>query len=123
RVEPSHPMKRCAPLVLLASLALVIFVPFALAAATKSPAPRADRSPGAPVATAISTVTGIAISPLLGTGAYGAYQWVTAKDDHVRAALPWYAQPKFWVPALLLVALCAAKDSFGAVVPPGLKKP
>lgn len=75
------------------------------------------------MAHAVSTVTGIAISPLLGTSAYGAYQWVTAKDAAARAALPWYAQMKFWLPALLVVGVCAAKDSLGAVVPPGLKKP
>jgi hypothetical protein len=77
----------------------------------------------APIAGVISTVTGIAISPLLGTGAYGAYQWMAAKDDAARAALPWYAHWSFFGPALLIVAACAAKDAFGAVVPPGLKKP
>ena len=77
----------------------------------------------APLATAVSTVTGIAISPLLGTGAYGAYQWFTAKDDAERAALPWYAQWKFFGPALLIVGLCAAKDAMGTALPPGLKKP
>ena len=119
-------MKRLAPWTLLFVTLLVIVVPFALAAATATPAPvatKADRSPAAPIATALSTVTGIAISPLLGTGAYGAYQWATAKDAKARAALPWYAQVTFWLPALLIVALCAAKDAFGTVVPPGLKKP
>ena len=114
---------RFAPWLLLASLVLVVVVPFAFAAATKTPASRGDRSPGAPVASAISTVTGIAISPLLGTSAYGAYKWWSAPDDATREKLPWYAQPKFWVPALLLVGICAAKDAFGASVPPGWKKP
>jgi hypothetical protein len=68
-------------------------------------------------------VTGIAISPLLGTGAYGAYQWMSAKDEAARAALPWFAQISFWLPALLLVGACAAKDALGAALPPGLKKP
>lgn len=116
-------MKRFSALALLVSLALVAAVPFAFAAATHVPAARGDRSPGAPVATAISTVTGIAISPLLGTGAYGAYKWWSAGDDAARAKLPWYAQPKFWLPALLLVGICAAKDALGATVPPGWKKP
>src|SRR6185295_4281527 len=80
-------------------------------------------SPAAPIATALSTITGIAISPLLGTSGYGAYKWFTAKDDAARAALPWYAQVKFWLPALLLVGVCAAKDTFGAMIPTGLKKP
>lgn len=119
-------MKRFAPFVLLLALFFSAIVPFALAAAATpapAPAPKKDASPSAPIATAISTVTGIAISPLLGTGAYGAYKWWSAKDDAARAALPWYAQVKFWLPALLLVGACALKDSIGTIVPPGLKKP
>src|SRR5690606_20010856 len=38
-------------------------------------------------------------------------------------ALPWYAQVSFWLPALAIVGLVAAKDALGAVVPPGMKKP
>ncbi|HEY9247601.1 MAG TPA: hypothetical protein VIO38_00640, partial [Rariglobus sp.] len=40
-----------------------------------------------------------------------------------KAALPWYAQWSFLVPAFVIVGICAAKDSLGAVLPPGLKKP
>lgn len=117
-------MKRLAPLVLLLSLTLVILVPLAMAASASAPAAKSgDRSPAAPIATALSTVTGIAISPLLGTSAYGAYKYFAAKDDAARVALPWYAKVTFWLPALLLVGVCAAKDALGAVVPPGLKKP
>ena len=117
-------MKRLAPCLLLSLTLAVIFAPFAFGAATAAPAaPAGDRSPFAPLATAVTTVTGIAISPLLGTGAYGAYQWMAAKDEAARAKLPWYAQWSFFGPALLLVGACAAKDAFGAVVPPGLKKP
>jgi len=115
-------MRLVAPWTLALVTLLVIAVPFALAAAS-APAPTPDRSPGNPVASVISTVTGIAISPLLGTGAYGAYQWMAAKDDASRAALPWFAQVSFWLPALLIVGVCALKDALGAVVPPGLKKP
>jgi hypothetical protein len=118
-------MKRLAPLVLLVSLALAVFAPFAIAAATApAPAPQQpDKSPAGPIASAISTVTGIAISPLLGTAGFGAYKWATAKDDAARAALPWFAKVNFWLPALLIVGICAFKDTLGAVVPPGLKKP
>jgi hypothetical protein len=56
-------------------------------------------------------------------GAVGAYQWFGAKSDAARARLPWFAQPWFWGPALLLVGLCFAKDSLGPVVPTALKKP
>lgn len=115
-------MKRFAPFVFMAVTVAVILSPFVLAATAESRAP-ADRSPAAPVATAISTVTGIAISPLLGTAAFGAYQWMTADGGSEREALPWYAQATFWLPALLLVGACAAKDAFGAAVPAGLKKP
>lgn len=82
-----------------------------------------DRSPGAPLATALTTVTGIAISPLLGTGAYGAYRYFTADTPTEKAALPWFAQLGFWLPALCVVGACAAKDSLAAVMPPGWKKP
>lgn len=116
-------MKRLASGLLLAAVLVALIAPFAMAASS-APAKRAsDRSPGAPVATAISTVTGIAISPLLGTAGYGAYKWSKAKDAAARAALPWYAQPKFWIPALIVIGICAAKDAFGATLPPGWKKP
>jgi hypothetical protein len=118
-------MKRLLPPLVLALTLAVIFAPFALAAETKSAAgaPAPAPSSAMPWVGAISTVTGIAISPLLGTGAYGAYQWLNAKDDAAKAALPWYAQWSFFLPALLIVGACAAKDALGAVVPPGFKKP
>ena len=75
------------------------------------------------MATSISAVTGLAISPLLGTGAYGAYEYVRADTPEKKAALPWFAQITFWLPALLIVGICAAKDAFGAAVPAGWKKP
>jgi len=109
------------------TLSRLLVVAFALAqpcgASAAAAEPAADRSPAAPLAGAISTVTGIAVSPLLGTGAYGAYRWATAHDQKEKDALPWYAHWAFFGPALLLVGACAAKDSFGAVIPPGLKKP
>lgn len=117
-------MKRLAPLLLFSITLALIAAPFALAAGASTPAASAsDRSPAAPLAAAVSTVTGLAISPLLGTGVYGAYQYFSAPDEAARAKLPWYAQWKFWLPALAIVGLCAAKDTLGAVVPPGLKKP
>ncbi len=118
------PMKGLAPWTLLLVTALVIVVPFAMAAAaTATAATREDRSPAAPIASAISAVTGIAISPLLGTGAYGAYKWVSAGNGVEREKLPWFAQPSFWLPAMLIVGACALKDAFGAAVPTGMKKP
>lgn len=115
-------MKRTVPLLLLLVVVTAVVGPFAVAAATKAAPAPSDKSPAAPVAAAISTITGIAISPLLGTGVFGAYQWMTAKDDVARAALPWFAQIKYWLPMLLIVAVCAAKDAFGTAVPAALKK-
>ena len=117
-------MKRLLPLFVLALTMSMIIAPFALAADAAKPTPAVpDRSPGAPIAGAISTVTGMAISPLLGTGAYGAYQYFNATTPEQKAALPWFAQWAFFGPALLIVGACAAKDALGASVPPGLKKP
>lgn len=107
----------------LAWFSLLAVLVFGLAAPPAHAAEAAaGKAPGSSLATAFTTVTGIAISPLLGTGAYGAYQWIKA-DSKDRASLPWYAQWTFWVPALILVGLVAFKDAFGAVIPPGLKKP
>lgn len=116
-------MKRIAPLLLAALLGAVVFSPVAWAATATASHPAPDRSPAAPLASALSTATGVAISPLLGTSALGAFQWIRAGDATARARLPWYAQPKFWVPALLVVGICALKDSLGAAVPAPLKKP
>lgn len=116
-------MKRFAPLLLVALILGMVVTPLwaASSGASKS---SSSRAPGAAVATAITTVTGMAISPLLGAGGYGAYQWMAAKKNDIPVEnLPWYAQVSFWLPALGLVGVVAAKDSLGAVVPPGFKKP
>lgn len=93
-----------------------------LGAATNAASPAKDRSPAAPVLESIAAVTGIAISPLLGTAAYGAYHYFRTPAEQ-RETLPWYAQMAFWGPALLLVGAVAAKDALGATLPPGWKKP
>ncbi|MFA6286689.1 MAG: hypothetical protein WC661_04825 [Opitutaceae bacterium] len=117
-------MKRLSFACVLLGLLAVCAVTLRAATATGTATPAvADKSPASPIAHAVSTVTGIAISPLLGTGAYGAYQWWSAKTPEAKAKLPWYAQTTFWLPALLIVGACAAKDSLGAVLPPGMKKP
>ncbi|OAM90637.1 hypothetical protein OH491_02705 [Termitidicoccus mucosus] len=116
-------MKRIAPILLLATLLATLATP--LLAAT-NPAPQTTSSPdqsriGA-ITTSVATITGIAISPLLGTGAYGAYKYWTT-DSAARAQLSWYAQPSFFLPALLIALACASKDALGAILPPGWKKP
>jgi hypothetical protein len=77
---------------------------------------------GNELARTISQVTGVAISPLLGTGAVGAWRYFETPLDR-RAQLPWFAQPWFWMPALALVAVAFAKDAMGPVTPSVLKKP
>lgn len=113
---------RIVPFVLLTLIFIAMVTPLWAATNAKQSSSK-GKSPGMGVATAVTTVTGIAISPLMGTGAYGAYQYFTAEDKEARAALPWYSQMSFWLPALGIVGLVAAKDSLGAVVPPGWKKP
>ncbi|MDB6169541.1 MAG: hypothetical protein JWM88_2405, partial [Verrucomicrobia bacterium] len=114
-------MKRFAPFVLCAVLLATAVTPLLAAQATFRTG--SDGSPGRAFATALSTVTGIAISPLLGTGLYGAYLNFSAKGAEARDRLPWFAQWSFFMPALLIVAVCACKDSLGAMLPPGFKKP
>ena len=102
-------------------LALALLSSTALAADGPKPA---DPNPAAKkVCETISLVTGVAISPLMGVGAVGAWQWCSAKTEAQKAALPWFANPWFWVPALLMVTACFLKDSGGLVLPPGMKKP
>lgn len=91
-------------------------------ATTTSPAAGAKGGPALELAQTVSAVTGIAISPLLGVSAIGAWQYFKAPSDQ-RSKLSWYAQPWFWLSGLALVGLVAAKDVLGAATPPGLKKP
>jgi len=113
-------MKRIPPLIVAAWLFVTVVSP--LPAATTTELPTADRSPAAAVAGAVAAVTGIAISPLLGTSAYGAYLYFAAPEE-AKESLPWFAKVGFWLPAMLLVGAVAAKDAAGAVLPPGWKKP
>jgi hypothetical protein len=80
-------------------------------------------SRGTELAHAISEITGVAISPLLGVSAVGAWRYFHAGTPQQRARLPWFAQPWFWIPALVLVIACLLKDTLGIVAPPLLKKP
>jgi hypothetical protein len=86
-------------------------------------APANKNLPGEQIAQTISLITGVAISPLMGVGAVGAWDFFQARTPEQKAKLPWFARPLFWVPALLLVAACFVKDSAGVVMPPMLKKP
>lgn len=79
-------------------------------------------TPGVEAAYAISTITGVAISPLLGVSGIGAWKYFKTAPEK-RAKLPWFAQPWFWAPALFLVALTLIKDTFGTTLPTAVKKP
>jgi len=108
---------------LVVALGCVIVCATSLWAAEAGKARSKARTPGVELATMVSQVTGIAISPLLGVGGVGAYQYFQADTPEEKAALPWFAQISFWLPALLLVGVCAFKDTIAAAVPPGFKKP
>jgi hypothetical protein len=116
-------------LVLLASVGGVIYLTKASGAA---PAPAQTQGqtpakypppPGVGIAQTLSTITGVAISPLLGVSAIGCYQYCKAQTDEERARLPWFASPVFWVPAFLMLAACFIKDTAGTALPAPAKKP
>lgn len=93
-----------------------------LLAATNPASPTARPAPGVEAAQTLSLITGVAISPLLGVGAVGAYEWWRTPEAK-RSGLPWFAQTWFWMPALLLVGLVGLKDILGTAAPTALKKP
>ncbi|PAW81549.1 MAG: hypothetical protein B9S33_16435 [Pedosphaera sp. Tous-C6FEB] len=104
-------------------LALALLVAHAAQTAAPTPAkPAAKPAPGMEIAQTITMITGVAISPLLGVSACGAWTYFNAKPEQ-RAKLSWYAQPWFWVSGLLLVGAAFIKDTGGIAVPTALKKP
>ena len=108
---------------LAAVLALSLLANSAHAAITATgkddPNPQAKK-----VCETVSMITGVAISPLLGVGGVGAYKYFSVHNDAEKAALPWFANPLFWIPALLLVGVCFLKDAAGTtILPTALKKP
>jgi hypothetical protein len=87
-----------------------------------SPKGTDTRLPGIALSQGVTEITGVAISPLLGVSAVGAWRYATSPQDQ-RKLLPWYASPWFWGSGLAIVALCFLKDSLGTAVPGLLKKP
>ncbi len=83
----------------------------------------ANNLPGKEIAQHISLLTGVALSPLMGVSGVGAWQYWQAKTPEQKMKLAWYANPLFFVPALLLVLLCFVKDTAGTVLPTAVKKP
>lgn len=104
-------------------LAFSLTTSFAVAATQKQTAKAAAKPlPGVELAQSVSLITGVAISPLLGVSAVGAWQYFSVPCEE-RGGLPWHAQPWFWVSGLLVVGLVLLKDAMGTAMPPGLKKP
>jgi len=118
-------MKKLALTLAIMAVAIGLFTAQTASAAIEAQARvQSAPPPGVGIAQTISTITGVAISPLLGVSAVGCYQYFKAKTDEQKAKLPWFASPLFWVPALLLVGACALKDAAGIVaLPTVLKKP
>lgn len=74
------------------------------------------------ISAALSSTTGLAISPLLGMGVLGLWQYAKAPAG-MRGELPWFAHPVAWGACFLLFFLRTVKDTAGIVVPEMLKKP
>jgi hypothetical protein len=102
----------------------ILFAPTAHAAIEAQVTAKNTPPPGVGIAKTLSTITGVAISPMLGVSAVGCWQYYHAETDEQKAKLPWFANPLFWVPGFLLVLACALKDAGGVVaIPTVLKKP
>lgn len=114
-------MKRTSPW--LAAVLCLGFIAGPLFAASLSTSSSASTASTTKIASTISQVTGIAISPLLGVSALGMWKYFSATTPEEKANLPWYAQLKYWLPGLLIVGGVALKDVAGAAVPSALKKP
>ena len=81
-----------------------------------------ERVPGVELAEDFTQITGVAISPLLGVSASGAWRYEHTPAGQ-RDRLPWFCHPYVWGTGFFLLALCLLKDVFGTVAPPLLKKP
>jgi hypothetical protein len=118
-------MRRYVRLFALLALAGACWCP--LSARSAAPAEAASSTnapvPGVKLAHAISEITGVAISPLLGVSTVGAWKYFHAETPQQRARLPWFAQPWFWITGFVLVTACFLKDTLGIAAPRLLKKP
>jgi hypothetical protein len=76
---------------------------------------------GESVTKALTTVTGTAISPLLGVSIMGAWQYYKTPSPQ-RGQLPFFQRPYFWAPVMVLLVLILIKDTFGGFAPL-IKKP
>lgn len=84
--------------------------------------PSTTRLPGVDLAEGLTQLTGVAISPLLGVSAAGAWKYYHTPEAW-RAQLPWFCRPYVWGTGICLLGLCFLKDFFGTAAPPLVKKP
>ena len=78
--------------------------------------------PGVALAEGVSEITGVAISPLLGMSAIGAWKYYDTVPE-MRDRLPWYCHPYAWGTGLVIIGMCFLKDFLGAAAPALVKKP
>ncbi|MEN3942175.1 hypothetical protein WJU23_12835 [Prosthecobacter sp. SYSU 5D2] len=78
--------------------------------------------PGVALAEGVSEITGVAISPLLGMSAIGAWKYYDTVPE-MRHRLPWYCHPYAWGTGLAIIGMCFLKDFLGAAAPALVKKP
>ena len=76
---------------------------------------------GQQISSAVATVTGVSVSPLVGVCVLGAWEhYRTSKSE--REKLPLYTRPVFWIPIGVLLVLILIKDTVGGFAPL-VKKP
>lgn len=78
-------------------------------------------SRGQQISSAVTSVTGVSVSPLVGVCVLGAWEhYRTPKSE--REKLPLYTRPVFWIPIGVLLILILIKDTVGGFAPL-VKKP
>jgi hypothetical protein len=110
------------------TLPVILFFALCLSPALAETAPKAvelpttARLPGVDLGEGLAQITGVAISPLLGVSAMGAWKYYYTPEVR-RAQLPWFCRPYVWITTFCLLGLCFLKDFFGTAAPPLVKKP
>jgi hypothetical protein len=102
-------------------LAAVLFHSLAFLAQSEFGKTTDTMGKGQTISTAVATVTGTAISPLVGVCAIGIFDYFRTPKQ-LRAQLPLYEKPKFWIPIGILLLLIFLKDTVGGFAPL-IKKP
>ncbi len=80
------------------------------------------RLPGSELTQGISELTGVAVSPMLGVSAVGAWRYYRTPESE-RHRLPWFCHPLVWGIGFFLLGLVFLKDLLGTAMPALIKKP